>query len=74
LTLIPMPREVLLSMTNSRCPSRKCKMMLGRFPAKWEEFLDEQGGMEVVCKTIWRRRQSSADGQKKNFWSYGSVE
>jgi hypothetical protein len=25
--------------------------------------------MEVVRKTIGRRRQSSADGQKKNFWS-----
>jgi hypothetical protein len=46
-----------------------CKMMLGRFPSKWEEFWDEQGGMEVVRKTIGRRRQSFADGQKKNFWS-----
>ena len=46
-----------------------CKMTLGRFPAKWEEFWDEQGGMEVVRKTIGRRRQSSADGQKKNFRS-----
>ena len=46
-----------------------CKMTLGRFPAKWEEFWDEQGGMEVVRKTIGRRRQSFADGQKKNFWS-----
>jgi hypothetical protein len=46
-----------------------CKMTLGRFPAKWEEFWEEQGGMEVVCKTIGRRRQSSADGQKKHFWS-----
>jgi hypothetical protein len=33
-----------------------CKMTLGRFPAKWEEFWDEQGGMEVVGKTIGRRR------------------
>jgi hypothetical protein len=44
-------------------------MTLGRYPAKWEEFWDEQGGMEVVRKTIGRRRQSSADGQKTNFWS-----
>jgi hypothetical protein len=44
-------------------------MMLGRFPSKWEEFWDEQEGMEVVRKTIGRRRQSFADGQKKNFWS-----
>jgi hypothetical protein len=46
-----------------------CKMTLGRYPAKWEEFWDEQGGMEAVCKTIGRRRQSCADGQKTNFWS-----
>ena len=46
-----------------------CKMTLKRFPNKWEEFWDEQGGMEVVRKTIGRRRQSSADGQKKNFQS-----
>jgi hypothetical protein len=46
-----------------------CKMTLGRFPTKWEAFWDEQGGMEVVRKTIGRRRQSSADGQKKNFQS-----
>jgi hypothetical protein len=46
-----------------------CKMTLGRFPAKWEEFWDEQGGMEVVRQTIGRRRQASADGQKKNFQS-----
>jgi hypothetical protein len=45
------------------------KMTLGRFPAKWEEFWDEQGGMEVVRQTIGRRRQASADGQKKNFQS-----
>ncbi len=44
-----------------------CKMTLVRFPAKWEEFWDEKGGMEVVNKTIGRRRQLSADGQKKNF-------
>jgi hypothetical protein len=44
-------------------------MTLGRFPTKWEEFWNEQGGMEVVRRTIGRRRQSSADGQKKNFWS-----
>ena len=47
-----------------------CKMTLGgRFPTKWEELWDERGGMEVVRKTIGRRRQSSADGQKTNFWS-----
>jgi hypothetical protein len=46
-----------------------CKMTLGRFPTKWEEFWNEQGGMEVVRRTIGRRRQSSADGQKKNFRS-----
>ena len=46
-----------------------CKMTLKRFPSKWEEFWDEQGGMEVVRKTIGRRRQSSAEGQKKNFRS-----
>jgi hypothetical protein len=44
-------------------------MTLGRSPAKWEEFWDEQGGMKVVRKTIVRRRQSSTDEQKKNFWS-----
>jgi hypothetical protein len=46
-----------------------CKMMLGRFPSKWEEFWDEQGGLEVERKTIGKRRQSSADGKKKHFWS-----
>jgi hypothetical protein len=46
-----------------------CNKTLRRFPMKWEEFWDEQGGMEVVRKTIGRRRQSSADGQKKNFRS-----
>ncbi len=50
-----------------------CKMTLGKFPAKWEEFWDEQGGMEVVRKTIGRRRQSSAGGQKKNFQSEYSM-
>jgi hypothetical protein len=44
--------------------------LLKRFPIKWQEFWEEQGGMEVVQKTIGRRRrQSSADGQKKKFWS-----
>ena len=46
-----------------------CKMTLGRFPAKWEEFWEDQGGLEVVRKTIGRRRQSLADGQKNNFRS-----
>ena len=45
-----------------------CRKTLGKFPTKWEEFWEEQGGMEVVRKTIGRRRQWSADGQKKNFW------
>ena len=53
----------------SRIQKLICKMTLRRFPAKWEEFWDEQGGMEVVRRTIGRRRQSSADGQKKNFRS-----
>ena len=46
-----------------------CRETLGKFPTKWEEFWEELGGMEVVRKTIGRRRQSSADGQKKNFRS-----
>ena len=50
-----------------------CKMKLGKFPTKWQEFWDEQGGMEVVRKTIGRRRQSSADGQKKNLQSEYSM-
>jgi hypothetical protein len=33
----------------------------------WREFGEEHGGMEEVWKTIGRRRQSSADGQKKNI-------
>jgi hypothetical protein len=53
----------------SGIPKLICKMTLARFPTKWEELWDEQGGMEVVRKTIGRRRQLSADGQKKNFWS-----
>jgi len=46
-----------------------CTKTLGRFPGKWQEFWEEQGGMEVVRRTVARRRQSSADGQKKNFQS-----
>jgi hypothetical protein len=46
-----------------------CAKTLGRCSTQWEEFWDEQGGMEVVRKTIGRRRQSLADGQKKNVWS-----
>ena len=46
-----------------------CVKTLGRVPSKWQDFWDEQGGMEVVRRTINRRRQSSADGQKKNFQS-----
>jgi hypothetical protein len=46
-----------------------CMKTLGRYSPRWEEFWEEQGGMEVVRKTIGRRRQSSADGQKKNFRS-----
>ena len=36
---------------------------------KWEEFWEDHGGMEVVRMTIGRKRQSLADGQKKNFQS-----
>ena len=51
-----------------------CKVTLGNYASKWEEFWDDQGGMEVVRKTISRRRQSCAEGQKKSFWSkYMSV-
>ena len=46
-----------------------CKKTLKRFPTKWEKCWVEQGGMEVVRMTIGRRRQSSADGQTKNFQS-----
>jgi hypothetical protein len=46
-----------------------CKKTLGRFSTRWEEFWEERGGMEVGRKTIGRRRQASADGQKKNFRS-----
>jgi len=46
-----------------------CKKTLKRFPTKWEQFWVEHGGMEVVRMTIGRRRQSSAEGQKKNFQS-----
>jgi len=46
-----------------------CAKTLGRYSTQWEEFWEEHGGMEVVRKTIGRRRQSSADGQKKNFRS-----
>ena len=38
-----------------------CNKILGRFPTKWEEFWDEQGGMEVVRKTIGMMRQSNLD-------------
>jgi len=44
-----------------------CKMTLTRFPTRWEEFWEEKGGMEAVHKTLGRRRQLLADGQKKNF-------
>ena len=46
-----------------------CTATLGTYETKWEEFWNDQGGMEVVRRTISRRRQSSADGQKKNFQS-----
>ena len=29
-----------------------CKMTLGRFPTKWEEYWEDHGGLEVVQKTI----------------------
>jgi hypothetical protein len=44
-------------------------LTLKRFPTKGQEFWEEQGVMEVVWRTIGRRRQSSADGRNNNFGS-----
>ena len=46
-----------------------CKVILGKYVSKWREFWEDQGGQEVVRRTIGRRRQSCAEGQKKSFWS-----